>query len=184
MVILAILLVILAVVSVIRPLYGFMLYVAIRLCLPTSIRVMNFSFNTIAFLVMTIFILPELIKRVKNLRATSWNYMFCRNFLFFVSGLLALSLVAAVWGVVPLPYQLSKLSQMVYTELLPAILLVIIMKKKSNLKLFNTVIAVCALFSLLYAIFTFVAQTNPICEFFYTQEDDMFNAAANSRSGM
>lgn len=160
-----------------------MVYVAIRLCLPTSIRILDYSFNTIAFTVMAIFILPELCNGLNKMSTISWNFKFCRNFAFFAIGLIVLSFIAAVWGIVPLSYQLSKLSQMLYTEVLPSVLLVIIMKKNKT-KILTTLMAVCALYSLLYAIYTFVTQSNPIYEFFYIQQEVMLEAAANSRDGM
>ena len=181
MAILVVILLILVSAGIYKPVYGYMFYIAIRLCLPTSIRIMNFSYNTIAFLLLMACVLPECIRRFKLL--TSWKYKFVVNFFYFAASLLGLSILSTFVSIVPWQYQLSKLAQMVYTELLPAIMLVIILQRR-DIRLFNNLLAVCALYSLLYAIFTFVTQTNPIYEMFYTAEEQMIDAASNSRNGM
>lgn len=181
MILLLFLLILLTVASIKKPIYGFMVYMAIRLCLPSSIRVSNFSYNTIAFLLMFILVAPYCIKRFRKVDV--WQLRFVRILTRFVCGLFVLSIISAFIGVVPWPYQLSKMMQMVYTELLPTIILVLILDKK-YVSLFNTVLACCAWFSLLYAFFTFVSQSNPLYEMFYSGEEEMLEAAANSRSGM
>lgn len=167
--------------SIKKPIYGLMVYMTIRLCLPSSIRVFNFSYNTMAFLLMFVFVAPHCIRRYKKIDV--WQIRFIKTLVWFVGGLLTLSVISAFIGVVPWPYQLSKLTQMVYTELLPAIFLVVLLDSK-YVNLFNKVLACCACFSLLYAVFTFVSQTNPFYEMFYSDEEDMLEAAANSRVGM
>lgn len=150
-----------------RPLYGLMYYFTVRMVIPASARVGSLSFNTIMLTVILLLTIAYFYKcynmycqQERRLLKSVLVFCFFIILLTFFSPLLSLT------------YQWGQLFQTVGTEILPSILLMYYLQKNEEVKVFCYVVAICALFSSLYGIYTYATSINPIYEFFNTSLKD------------
>lgn len=164
-----------------RPIYGLMFYFVIRMIIPPSARVFSLSFNTIALLFLMISMLPTIKIYYAQRTLLDRKYFHLLKGLFI--GLFCLTLISFV---VPKFFQFSSLIQTFYTEFIPSILLAIYIKEKEEYKMFCMIVAFIALFTSLYAIYTFYSSANPIFEFFNTTKTVGIDLEeyANDRMGL
>ena len=159
-------LLILAVCTWHKPVYGIMCYYVIRMVIPSVARISSFSFNTIALGILLLFLLPSFKKNYSAKDVLVTGYI--KSVIFIVGGLFSLTLL----GSIPILYQWSALLQLFMTEILPSILLAIYLTKAKDYKLFCKVICVMAIFTSLYGIYTYVMVENPIFEMFNNSGDE------------
>lgn len=159
-------LLILAVCTWRKPVYGIMCYYVIRMVIPSVARISSFSFNTIALGILLLFLVPSFKKfySAKDVLVTGY----IKSVIFIVGGLFVLTLL----GSIPILYQWSALLQMFMTEILPSILLAIYLTKYKDYKLFCKVICMMAIFTSLYGIYTYAMVENPIFELFNNSGDE------------
>lgn len=162
--------------------YGFIVYMVIRMCIPSSARFFGFSFNTLSFALFFLLSYKTIIQAIKE-RANN-SYIFTKNIYKWIVTIGILGSVSLVTGEVPFDYQLSSLIKFVYTEVLPAVVVLYVFKYESDFRTLLNVIAGCAIFSCVYAVFTFLTRTNPLHEMFYTGDEIYRDAADISRRGM
>lgn len=164
-----------------RPINGLFLYFCIRMVIPSTARVLMFSFNTIALVCLLICLLPSLKKRFYHCSTKDKLYVKYSIKLFLM--LFALTLFAFM---VPKGYQWSGLIQMLGTEFLPSILILIFLCDKKEYEKFCNLIAVMTLFYAIYSIYTYVFSVNPISDFFNTSDKEGMDLIdyANGRMGL
>lgn len=160
---LVLLVVLLVWLTVKRPVWGIIWYYCIRMCIPFTARVFSFSFNTISLVILIVALYSTTRDNYRKCTIEEHTYMTLAKRLFVVSAILS-----CFAFVVPKNYQWSNLIQMFGTELIPSILIVIFLKKRRDYILFCKVIAITALFSSLYGIYTYSTSSNPIFDFFNT----------------
>lgn len=165
-----------------KPSSGFIVYMVIRMCIPSSARFFGFSFNTLCFALFLILSYKTILQTIKERSINS--YIFSKNIYKWIAAIGILGCVSLATGEVPFDYQLSSLVKFVYTEVLPAVVALYVFKYESDYRTLLHVIAGCAVFSCLYAIFTFMTKTNPLHEMFYSGEEIYRDAADISRRGM
>lgn len=150
-----------------RPIYGLMVYCAIRLLIPSAARIGDFSFNTF---VLSLFLLLTILQFVKSFVKYKHNE---RMYLKAVVGLwLSLILLTFFSPLLPLLFQWGELLQRIGTELLPSILLMYYLQRKKDTVMLCRILVVLALFNSLYGIYTYFAESNPIYEFFNTSTNE------------
>lgn len=146
-----------------RPIWGIVWYYIIRMCIPFTARVFSFSFNTISLVVLILCLYLNIRNCYSKCSIEDKTYIILVKKLFFIS--LALTCFAFV---VPKGYQWSNLIQLFGTELMPSILIVIFLRKRSDYMFFCKIIAITALFATLYGIYTYITSSNPIFDYFNT----------------
>lgn len=176
------LVILLILITLYKPAYGVMVYMIIRLCIPPSARIFNFSFNTLALAILIILIVVFHYPSLLHLGRIQKRYI--KIIVTYILSIFALAIISSITAIVPLDYQLSSLSQYTYTELLPSIVVMLIIVKIRDFKLLNYVILFCACFSACYAIFTFFSHSNPLVTIFAPTTNEMVMNAELSRRGM
>lgn len=164
-----------------NPTKGIMVYYAIRMVIPSSARVFAFSFNTVSLSLLIICLYPILKK--KYILLSQYEKGFIKAVGRLVFSLFFLSLLASV---VPKFYQWSGMFQMFGTEFVPALLLMICLSTEKECKEFNSLVILSALFYGLYSIYTYIASSNPIFDFFNNSDADVVDLLeyANGRMGL
>lgn len=143
-----------------RPVYGIMCYYVIRMIIPSAARVGSFSFNTISLGVLLLILLPHLVRTYKRSDEMAKGYI--RAVSTIGGGLFVLTF----FGAIPLQFQWSALVQMLLTEIMPSVLLVLYLKNGKDYKMFCKVVCVMAIFTALYGIYTYITAYNPIYTMF------------------
>lgn len=146
----------LAVCVIFRPTYGIMCYYVIRMIVPSVARVGSFSFNTISLGVLLFFLLPHLVKTYRQSEEMSKGYIKAMSII--GGGLLGLTF----FGAIPLSFQWSALIQMMMTEMMPSVLLILYLRRGKDYKIFCNVVCIMAIFTALYGIYTYITADNPI----------------------
>lgn len=166
---LALLLFILMSSTIFKPIYGIMCYYVIRMIVPSAARVGSFSFNTISLGVLLLFLLPRLLRAYKQSDSRAKGYM--RAVSIIGGGLFTLTFL----GAIPLSFQWSALVQMLLTEIMPSVLLILFLKRGKDYKILCNVICVMAIFTALYGIYTYVTADNPIYAMFNNSGESGYN---------
>lgn len=146
----------LVVCTVRRPIYGIMCYYVIRIVVPSVARIGSFSFNTVSLGVLLLFLLPHLVKTYKQSGKKEKKYI--RAVTIIGGGLFVLTF----FGAIPLPFQWSALIQMLLTEIMPSVLLMLYLKREEEYKTFCNVVCIMAVFTAVYGIYTYITVDNPI----------------------
>ena len=124
----------LAILTLLRPIYGIMGYYVIRIVIPSVSRVGSFSFNTLALGMVLLCLLPKLKKYYNGSDIYVKSYINAVSFI--VGGLFVLTF----FGDLPFLFQWSSLFQMFMTEIVPSILLALFLTKASDYKRFCYII--------------------------------------------
>ena len=164
-----------------RKSYGLMYYFAVRLIIPSSARVGNFSFNTVMLAVLLILTLSHIYTCYREYCKEERQYL--NSILGLCIGLLSLTFFSPL---LTLSYQWGAFAQLVGTEIVPSILLMYYLMEEDDMKLFCYVVMVFTLYSSAYGIFTYFTSSNPIYEFFNTSQEQMkdLDRYASGRYGL
>lgn len=154
----------------------------IRLCIPPSARFLDFSLNTLVLALFLLLSSGQLIRQCRSMQTYQKKYI--KAFGVYFGIVIILSFFSNFFGMVPLKNQLTYLLQFVYTEVLPSIIIILLLKKKSEFVFVCNLILASALFATGYAIFTFITQSNPLFLLFNTTGEEMEITADISRGGM
>lgn len=146
-----------------RPIYGLMYYFGIRMLIPYTARVFSFSFNTMAFICVLIFMLSSLRYTYRASSVIDKRYIHLVKFLF-----LSIFCLSILGTVVPYSFQWSGIFQLFVTEFLPSLMLAMYLKNKKDYITFCKWIAVFGTLFSIYAIYTYIYSSNPIFDFFNT----------------
>lgn len=149
-----------------KPVYGIMCYYIIRMIIPSTARVGSFSFNTISLGFLLLFLLPHLTKTYRHSDKTVKMYI--RAVSIIGGGLFILTF----FGIIPLTFQWSSLLQMLLTEIMPSVLLILYLKEGKDYKTFCNLICIMAIFTALYGIYTYLTASNPIYKMFNNSEEE------------
>lgn len=155
-VILLLLIFVVAWISLVRPIYGIMCYYVIRMVIPSATRVGSFSFNTVSLGVLLLFLLPHFFKTYKQSDEMAKKYIKAVSII--GGGLFVLTFI----GAIPIFFQWSALMQMLLTEIMPSVLLLLYLKRGKDYIIFCNVVCIMAVFTALYGIYTYVTADNPI----------------------
>ena len=165
--------------SIKKPEYGLATYFVIRLCIPLSARFFFISFNTLSLVLLILLVIPTLIQRIFNLSKIQ------KNFIKILGSLMGvLLLLCFLPTVVPLNFQLSRIIQFTITELLPAILVILLIRKQKDFELLCHTILWATLFTAIYGIFTFITQSNPLFLLFAVDESVIVDVSRLERAGI
>lgn len=170
----------LAILTLLRPIYGIMGYYVIRIVIPSVSRVGSFSFNTLALGMVLLCLLPKLKKYYNGSDIYVKSYINAVSFI--VGGLFVLTF----FGDLPFLFQWSSLFQMFMTEIVPSILLALFLTKASDYKRFCYIICIMALFTAIYGIYTYITFDNPIFTIFNNsgEEGYVLEDYASGRLGL
>ncbi len=159
--------------------YGLMTYFFIRLCIPTSTRLYDLSFNTCCFTLLLVLTLYRVIVNYIGLSREAKSIFKVYGILFAV-----LFLLCFAAHVVPLPFQLTHLVQFTYTEIIPAVYVVILIRSKRDFIEINKVILAAGVFSACYGIYTFLLKSNPLFTYFGADNMDIKDYSESMRFGI
>ena len=156
--------VLLAFLTLRRPIYGITLYCGIRMTIPIAARFFGFSFNTICLAIFTILSWTQIRKFLLTDKCSRE-----RKFINVVTQLYVyLFFLTVVSFCIPLSYQWSKLFQDYFTMIVPAIYLAIFLRTIDDLKVFGNSVLCFAGIAALYGVYTFVIGANPLMDIFNT----------------
>lgn len=147
--------------------HGIMCYYIIRMIIPSTARVYSFSFNTLSLLLLFIIFLPHIVQIYRQRDICTDKYIKSVTFIF-----ISLFILTLLGTNIPLPFQWSSLLQLFMTEIIPSVLLILYLKHQKDYKTFCKVICLCAIFTAVYGIYTYVASDNPIFMMFNTSENE------------
>lgn len=165
--------------SIKKPEYGLATYFVIRLCIPLSARFFFISFNTLSLVLLILLVIPTLIQRIINLSKIQKKFIKILGTLIGV-----LLLLCFLPTVVPLNFQLSKICQFIITELLPAVLVILLIRKQKEFEILCHAILWATLFTAIYGIFTFATQSNPLYLLFAVDESAVVDVSRLERAGI
>lgn len=140
--------------------YAFAIYLAIRLLVPVIARVpyVNTSLNSACLLVLIgVSVLKGDInlKQLLNLKEVKFAVLCCIPLL-----------ISMLFGIIPINFQISEFIKFLYTEVLPAIVGLAILKRKSDLTKVNNILIASAIISCIYGFITFITLSNPVYDYF------------------
>ena len=108
------------------------------------------------WVVLLLFLLPHLVSTYRKSDEIAKKYV---QAVFIIgSGLFILTFL----GSIPLSFQWSALIQMLLTEIMPSVLLILYLKRSKDYNVFCNVVCIMAMFTALYGIYTYVTADNPI----------------------
>lgn len=164
-----------------RESYGLMYYFAVRLVIPSSARVGNFSFNTVMLGVLLILTFSFLYYSYKEYCQEERQYL--NGVLGLCIGLLSLTFFSPL---LTLSYQWGAFAQLVGTEIVPSVLLMYYLREEHEVSIFCRVVLFFTLLSSLYGIYTYFTSANPIYELFNTSQEEMkdLDMYASGRYGL
>lgn len=173
-------LVILIAASFKKPYYSLLVYYTVRQVLPPSARIGNLSFITVSLLLILCINAGAFIKGYKRLIHSDLRYIRMVFWLFLV--IMVLTFISSF---VPKPYQWSQLLQFIGTEIVPSLCFLLLLKRKDYSCTLNT-IALCAVFTGCYGIYTYVFHANPIGNYFNNTglESRNLETYVNGRGGL
>lgn len=144
-----------------KSIWGLCSLLGIRLLIPIFVRAdyLNISFNTLALLILTFFTLIRFKDDIYNILTKSIEFKYIIH---FILGLVLLTFFA----VIPLSYQLKSLTQFFITELIPALLVLVIIRSKEDLKLVLYTLIFCSAINAVYGFITLFLGANPYFQYF------------------
>ena len=149
--------------------YGACAYIAIRLLIPAQIRMVgvNTSLNTFLLLIL---LFSCIYQQRKHL-----YYIYRQNQLFlkYIFAFIVLLLVCVPFGIVPFKEQLSAFVQMIITELIPAICIIIAINSRTSLNYFIVTFLICTIITACYGIFSYIIKSNPYYMYMITHYGDV-----------
>lgn len=144
-----------------KPIYGLCSLISIRLLIPIFVRagIGSISLNTFALVILA------LVVYVKNREHLSIRLLKRQDFKYIKSFCVGL-FILIFFAEMPIVFQFKALLQFFITEILPAVLAIIIIQSKSELKSFIYTLVVCYFISGLYGLFTLYIGGNPYYQLF------------------
>lgn len=148
-----------------KPVYGIAFYFMIRMSIPVSARIFSFSFNTLCMFTLLILLAPKI--HVYYISLKKHEKKSIRILLKLYGILLMLTFFSFR---IPIIYQWNKLFQEFCTEIFPALLLIIFLRKAKDYILICKIVLIMSCFTGFYGLYTFFFHVNPIVDYFSTIE--------------
>ena len=144
-------------ISIVDIKYGACAYLAVRLLLPAFVRMVgiNVSLNTFLSIVLFVACIIQLRGKMMPIITKNINYI---KIIGFFSVLLA---VCIPYGEVAPLKQVSALIQMIITEILPSICILLSIRNIQSFKYFLYTFLLCSIITSIYGIFSFIVGANP-----------------------
>lgn len=139
---------------------GFGLYLAIRILIPYIARVpfLDISLNSACLLILVLISLFKKEFKISSiLQRKEFKFIFCCFLLFIIS---------FTAGIVPIDFQISEFVKFIYTEVLPMIIGILIIKREKDLKTIDKYLLGATYIACIYGFVTLVIKSNPIFLYF------------------
>ncbi len=161
---------------------GFAFYIFFRLSFPPMVRFLGLSCNSLFLAIFLIILLLFHFRLIRYISPLAKKYLIYATALFI--GIFSLSFFSQF---VPIEYQHKHIIQFFYTEIIPFLLIPIVLRNSKDNNAFIRIVALGALFNVLYGLFTFLSNSNPLVEMYgaYTEDfDSDFALSIEGRYGL